>query len=267
MSHEAARAARNESLLVWFKANSRDLPWRDDGDPYPVLVSEVMLQQTQVTRVIPKFEAFMEQWPTIESLCAAHTNELLRVWSGLGYNSRALRLREAARSIAHSGWPDTLAGLGLLPGVGPYTAAAVGSISFGIAVPAVDTNLTRVLGRWAGEPLSGTMLAAYAHEVVGAPAGDWNQAVMDLGSTLCTPREPECNTCPVSEWCADPAVYEAPPHQTKFKGSHRQLRGALLRAHLAGEDLLEIGHRLDRSDTEIDLALNALEDDGLIVRT
>ncbi|MEE8485991.1 MAG: A/G-specific adenine glycosylase [Acidimicrobiia bacterium] len=264
MTLVAAQAERNESLLTWFKANSRDLPWRRSTDPYPVLLSEVMLQQTQVSRVLPKFEAFMEHWPTIESLAAARTDELLRVWSGLGYNSRALRLQDAARWITRSGWPDTLAGLCELPGVGPYTAAAVGAISFGIDVPAVDTNLTRILSRWAGEPLSGAMLSEYAYEVVGTPAGDWNQALMDLGSAVCIRQAPMCSVCPVSKWCGDPTVYEPPPRQSRFEGSHRQLRGALLHAHLNGTDLHDIGRALNRSDTEIALALSALEDEGLI---
>jgi A/G-specific adenine glycosylase len=235
-----------------------------DSDPYPVLVSEVMLQQTQVSRVIPKFCEFMVNWPKVTKLAEAPTDELLRTWSGLGYNSRALRLREASRLVAANGWPDSIKGLMGLPGIGPYTAAAIASISFGENVPAVDTNLRRVLSRWAGEPLEGSALDEYAHDVIGSPAGDWNQALMDLGSTLCTPKEPMCTSCPVSEWCADPAVYEPPTRQSMFEGSHRQLRGALLRAHLAGRDLLEAGHDLHRSDMEIRQAVTALELEGLI---
>ncbi|RLE16461.1 MAG: A/G-specific adenine glycosylase [Actinobacteria bacterium] len=264
MNPTAVRVERNDRLLKWFNASARDLPWRQTVDPYPVLVSEVMLQQTQVSRVIPKFDAFMANWPKVTDLAEAPTDELLRTWSGLGYNRRALRLREASQLIAANDWPDSIRGLMDLPGVGPYTAAAIGSISFGEDTPAVDTNLKRVLSRWAGEPLDGSALDAYAHDVVGHPAGTWNQALMDLGATLCTPKTPECSRCPVSEWCTQPAVYEPPPRQSRFEGSHRQLRGALLRAHLAGMDLHEAGHDLDRSEAEIDLALSALEAEGLI---
>jgi A/G-specific adenine glycosylase len=223
-----------------------------------------MLQQTQVSRVIPKFESFMASWPSVESLAVAETDELLTTWSGLGYNSRALRLRDASRLVAANGWPDSINGLMTLPGVGPYTAAAIGSISFGADVPAVDTNLKRVLSRWAGEPLEGSTLDAYAHGVLGSPAGDWNQALMDLGATLCTPKEPMCGGCPVTKWCTDPAVYDPPPRQSTFKGSHRQLRGALLRAHLADDDLYEAGSTLCRSITEIEAALDALRSEGLL---
>ncbi len=264
MTYAAVRSERNDSLLAWFATNSRDLPWRRDTDPYPVLVSEVMLHQTQVGRVIGKFEEFLACWPTVEDLARAPTEELLGVWSGLGYNNRALRLRDAARSIASDGWPDSIEGLRGLPGVGPYTAAALRSISFGDDVAAIDTNLRRVLSRWAGEPLSGSALESYAYEAIGSPAGDWNQALMDLGSQLCTPKDPACDACPVSEWCLDPAVYEPPRRQPRFQGSHRELRGAVLRAHLAGYDLFEAGRALGRSEDEIERAVRALHTEGLI---
>jgi A/G-specific adenine glycosylase len=261
---DANRSAANDSLIAWYGTHKRNLPWRRSTDPYPVLVSEVMLQQTQVERVIPRFDSFMSMWPTVESLAAATTDDLLGEWSGLGYNSRALRLREAARVVSANGWPGTVESLQVLPGIGPYTAAAVGSIAFGENAAAVDTNLKRVLSRWAGEPLGGSVLERYAGAVAGMPAGDWNQALMDLGATVCTPREPQCTDCPVSQWCADPAVYEPPPRQSAYEGSHRQLRGALLRAHLAGNDLREAGHDLDRSDIEIETALDSLISEGLV---
>ena len=262
--HTSDIADRNASVLAWFEDNRRPLPWRMTTDPYPVLVSEVMLQQTQVSRVTPKFLDFMKSWPDVESLAAANTASLLQLWSGLGYNSRALRLRETARIVASSGWPDSITGLKKLPGIGPYTAAAVGSISFAIDVPAVDTNLKWILSRWAGEPLSGPELDAYAACVVGEPAGDWNQALMDLGSAVCGPRDPVCAICPVSTWCVDPTVYEAPRRQTRFEGSHRQLRGALLRAHLAGDSLVDTGMALNHSGAETVTAIDSLASEGLL---
>jgi len=255
---------RNTALLAWFGTEGRHLPWRQSTDAYPVLVSEVMLQQTQTSRVIPKFELFIALWPSVESLAVADTGELLKAWSGLGYNTRAVRLREAARVITAHGWPDTVSELQSLPGVGPYTAAAVGSIACGLDGPALDTNLRRVLSRWAGEPLSGSDLETFAMEVVGSPAGDWNQALMDLGATACRPREPVCGSCPVSAWCADPSVYEAPSRQSTFEGSHRQLRGALLRAHVDGDDLHEAVKHLCHTAAEIEKALCALHSEGLV---
>jgi A/G-specific adenine glycosylase len=255
---------RNAALLGWFDTNRRSLPWRATTDPYPVLVSEVMLQQTQVERVVPKFLEFMETWPDAASLATAETDALLRQWSGLGYNGRAIRLREAARIVTAQGWPNSIDGLKELSGIGPYTAAALGSISFGFEVPAVDTNLRRVLSRWAGESLSPHDLTSFANDVIGAPAGDWNQALMDLGSEMCSVTDPACDLCPVSEWCLDPTVYEAPRSQPPFSGSHRQLRGALVRAHVSGTDLHEAGRGLNRTDSEINRAIDALRTEGLL---
>jgi A/G-specific adenine glycosylase len=255
---------RNNALLEWYAAEERDLPWRRAHDPYLTLVSESMLQQTQVDRVIPKFEQFIQEWPSIADLAAADSENVLDIWSGLGYNSRALRLRAAAVEIDANGWPTTLEGLQRLPGVGAYTAAAIASIAFGEDVPAVDTNLRRVLSRWAGEPLIGSDLIAASFEMVGTPAGDWNQAVMDLGSGICRPREPHCSLCPVQAWCSDPNIYEAPPRQSRFKGSNRELRGALVRAGLAKTDPHEAGRSLGREHAEIVETLDRLRAEGLI---
>jgi len=255
---------RNAALLSWYELNLRDLPWRRTTDPYLVLVSEVMLQQTQVSRVIPKYELFIQTWHTVGELADAPTDDLLRAWSGLGYNSRVLRLQQAAAIVAADGWPDSIYGLQELPGVGPYTAAAVGSIALGLDAPAVDTNLRRVLSRWAGKPLAGRTLTEYAFDVLGHPAGDWNQALMDLGSSVCKTTDPACSECPVSEWCLDPAVYEAPPRQASFNGSNRQLRGALVRAHLAGNNLSDVGESLDRSEQETRSTIETLRAEGLI---
>ena len=264
MTDSAVVSERNTALLSWYDTSSRSLPWRTDGDPYLTLVSEAMLQQTQVERVIPKFEEFINTWPTITALSQASTKDLLSMWSGLGYNARALRVRDAASVIAADGWPTTIAGLQALPGVGPYTAAAIASIAFGHDVPAVDTNLKRVLSRWRGEPLSGSVLDEVAFEAVGSPAGSWNQAVMDLGATMCRPRDPNCGICPVSAWCTDPEVYEPPAHQATFKGSRRELRGALVRAALSDGDLHETGRSLGRCDDEIASTIEDLRDEGLI---
>lgn len=264
MSEVLSVSARNAALLGWYGHEARNLPWRVSGDPYLTLVSETMLQQTQVERVIPKFDQFVETWPTVEGLAGATTNQLLGIWSGLGYNSRALRLRESAQIITDSGWPTSVTDLQNLPGVGPYTAAAIASIAFGVDVPAVDTNLKRVLGRWYGEPLSGRPLDEYAFQAFASPAGLWNQAVMDLGAVVCRPTNPSCGLCPVSQWCADPTVYDPPARQSGFKGSRRELRGALVRAAVTDSDLHETGRSLDRTEEEIEAAINDLRAEGLI---
>jgi A/G-specific adenine glycosylase len=250
--------------MAWYQENRRDLPWRRTPNPYFALVSEAMLQQTQVDRVIPRFAAFVDRWPTVGDLASAERAEVVAAWSGLGYNARAVRLHEAACLVARDGWPSTPTDLQQLPGVGPYTAAAIASIAFGVTVPAVDTNLKRVLSRWAGEPLSGASLAAFAAESVVEPSGDWNQAMMDLGAGPCRPRSPRCGDCPVAGWCADPTVYQPPPAQSRFEGSNRQLRGALVRAHVEGRDLVEAGSALGRTDSEVTDAVQNLIGEGLL---
>ncbi len=258
-------ADRNRALLRWYEAQGRDLPWRLTTDPYPILVSEVMLQQTQVDRVVRHFTRFMARFPTVEALSAAQFADVLRVWSGLGYNSRARRLLDAARVIAAKGWPTDVDGLGQLPGVGPYTAAAVASFALGERVAAVDTNSRRVLSRWHGEPLKGAGLDAAAAADLDEDAASWNQAVMDLGATICLPRAPRCDVCPVSTWCAGPDVYEPPRPQPRFDGSLRQIRGAVVRALVAGTSTLD-----DLVDTTgfakpaVAKALDGLSQDGLV---
>jgi A/G-specific adenine glycosylase len=223
-----------------------------------------MLQQTQVDRVIPRFSAFIARWPTVEALAAAAPIDVLAMWSGLGYNARAKRLHEAAQMVADEGWPTTVEGLRKLPGVGPYTAAAIASIAFGVTIPAVDTNLRRVLGRWEGSPLTGAALARVAEEVVGRPAGDWNQALMDLGATICRPAAPRCDQCPVASWCADPTVYLPPPRQGRFEGSSRQLRGAVVRAHIAGEDPVAAGQAIGHGRSDILEVIEQLQAEGML---
>lgn len=226
------KAARNRALLKWYAAAQRPLPWRKTDDPWAILVSEVMSQQTQVVRVVDRFDRFMAEYPTPGAFAKASDHEVLSIWSGLGYNSRAMRLRAAALRISETGWPTTLEGLQNLPGVGPYTAAAVASFAFGAPVPAVDTNVRRVVSRWLGEALNGRPLHDAARALQPeAEAALWNQAMMDLGATVCRPN-PDCVRCPVADWCADPEVYVPPTPQGRWDGSARQARGAVVRALL-----------------------------------
>jgi A/G-specific adenine glycosylase len=217
---------RNEALTSWYEANRRSLPWRQTTDPWAILVSEVMLQQTQASRVAPAFVAFMDRFPTPAQLAEAESAELISTWAGLGYQRRAFRLREAAVMITDEGWPTSVDGLTRIPGVGPYTAAAVACFAFGAPLPAVDTNLRRVMGRWLGRAPT----HADAMEVMDqAKPQDWNQAMMDLGATICTPRSPSCGQCPVQAWCEDPGFYLPPARQSAYQGSVRQARAAVLK--------------------------------------
>ncbi len=227
-------AARAGALLAWYRTERRDLPWRGESDPYRVLVSEVMLQQTQAHRVARRYPGFVARFPTAADLATAPLAAVLEAWSGLGYNRRAQRLREACKRVVRYGWPRNAEGLAELPGVGPYTAAAVACFAFGEQVAAVDTNARRVLGRWGGTALRGAELQQAAGAALAGDARDWNQALMDLGATVCTARNPGCDRCPVARWCAGPAAYDPPRPQGRFAGSTRQLRGAVIRALVAG---------------------------------
>ncbi len=205
-------AGVQQGLLEWYRRERRDLPWRRTRDPYAILVSEVMLQQTQVDRVVPKYHEFLARFPTLAALAAAPRAEVIRAWAPLGYNLRAVRLHEIARqSVEQYGGvlPDTVEGLLALKGIGRYTAAAVACFAYGRAVAVLDTNVRRVLGRiFAGalpEALDDDRAAWRLAEAVLPPepadAYDWNQALMDLGATLCIARRPRCLLCPVQQLC------------------------------------------------------------------
>jgi A/G-specific adenine glycosylase len=238
-----------ERLLAWYERERRDLPWRRTRDPYAILVSEVMLQQTQVERVVPRYEAWLARWPTVQALAAAPLEEVLRQWVGLGYNRRAVRLWQAARVVARDGWPQRLEEL---PGVGPYTAAAVGAFAFGRHEVAVDTNVRRVFAR----------LGAALTPPPGR-AAQFNQATMELGATVCTARAPRCGACPLHEGCDGPGEVAAARRPTeRFEHSNRWVRGRVVAALAAGE-----GVPRDVAPERLEPALQGLVRDGLIRRT
>jgi len=193
-------------LLGWYGAHARHLPWRRDRDPYRVWLSEIMLQQTRVAAVIEHYHEFLRRFPTVEKLAAAREASVLAAWSGLGYYRRARMLHAAAKVVTRKlggRFPTTAEALLVLPGIGRYTAAAVASIAFGEPVAVVDGNVERVLQRISGRRLSGEQLWNAAEELLDREqAGDFNQAMMELGATVCTPRAPSCLTCPVVELCA-----------------------------------------------------------------
>src|SRR3954469_63040 len=185
-------------LLAWYERVRRPLPWRFTRDPYALLVSEVMLQQTQALRVVPYYEHWLARFPDAAALAAAPARDVLAAWSGLGYNRRGLALRGAAAVVAGRGWPEDLTAL---PGVGPYTAAAVSSFAWDRQVAAVDTNVRRVLRRHGGMAAADVTARAAALLPAGRAAA-FNQAAMELGATICRPRAPRCPACPVARGCA-----------------------------------------------------------------
>ena len=199
-------------LLAWYRENARVLPWRSDPTPYHVLVSEIMLQQTRVAAVLDYYRRFLEELPTVADLAAVEEDKLLKLWQGLGYYNRARNLQKAARQIMqlHGGvFPGEYDAIRALPGVGDYTAGAVASIAFGMAVPAVDGNVLRVVARITGDRSDVTrgdtkarMSGALSQVMPAAAPGDFNQALMELGATVCLPNgAPLCDRCPAAEFC------------------------------------------------------------------
>lgn len=288
-------AAVRQSLLAWYRANERDLPWRRTRDPYEILVSEVMLQQTQVDRVIPYYAAFLNQFPTVEALGEAPTAAVIRSWAGLGYNRRAVNLQRTAQAVvARGGWPRTPAELQLLPGVGPYTAGAIACFAFEQDVAFVDTNMRRFIHRLRfgpdlPKPTVGdrSLLEVAAQLVPPGQGWEWNQALIEFGALQCTAREPACVVCPLQQACrAYPAIQTIAvslPRQPRarqdapFHGSNRYYRGRILDVlrGVAADD--ERGVNLPRLGAEIregfeqgDLpwlysVVNGLVQDGLAV--
>jgi A/G-specific adenine glycosylase len=234
-----AAARPEEVLLAWYEVSARDLPWRRTRDPYAILVSEVMLQQTQVERVVPRYLEWLERWPTADDLAAASPADAIRGWQGLGYNRRALNLHRAATLISATGWPEDLT---TLPGVGPYTAAAIRRFAFGDDVLPIDVNVARVLRR-TGADFDFSSEAA--------------NALMDLGATVCIARKPRCDRCPLAESCPSRGTRDEPARkQGPFAGSFRERRAKTLRLVSPAPRAL---HDLDAN------AVRSLERDGLVV--
>ena len=226
-----------KALLAWFDREGRDLPWRRTRDPYAILVSEVMLQQTQVERVVPRYERWLRRWPSAAALAAASPGDVIVEWQGLGYNRRAVALHRAACHVAASGWPIDLT---VLPGVGPYTAAALRNFAFEEDVLPRDVNVERVERR-----TRGTFSGAAA------------QALMDLGATICLARIPRCDTCPLRRECPSRGTRDAPARrQSPFEGSFRQRRADVLRT------VATAPRRADRLEKAV---VDSLARDGLVV--
>ncbi|MGA1074692.1 MAG: A/G-specific adenine glycosylase [Ilumatobacteraceae bacterium] len=263
-------------VLAWGVPRLRDLPWRRTRDPWAVLVSEVMLQQTQVARVVPRWHAFLERFPDVGACARAPRGDVLREWQGLGYPRRARNLHAVASRVADAGaFPADLAGLLALPGIGPYTARAVLAFAFESDAAVVDTNIARVYARVVGSRLTPQQVQSLADEA--CPSGDawvWNQCLMDLGALLCRPRAPRCGECPVRSECSwhgtesepDPAVGSSgvSGRQARFEGSDRQARGRLLRALSDGAvERTEVAAIMQRDEETAERLIAALAGEGL----
>jgi A/G-specific adenine glycosylase len=277
-----------DPVLSWSSGRREDLPWRRTRDPWAVLVSELMLQQTQVARVVPRYHQFLARFPTVEVCAEGGVGAVVEEWAGLGYNRRAVNLHRSAIVVTerHDGViPDDLDALLALPGIGPYTARAVLAFAFERDAAVVDTNVGRVLARQMGERLRPARAQALADDAV--PTGRswaWNQAMLDLGALVCTKRSPRCRDCPVSATCAwflagspdpDPAIGSAGVShgQSRFEGSFRQGRARLLDRLRVGEiiqddRLVSACGWIERSDGQADArrAADSLVRDGLARR-
>lgn len=294
-------------LLTWYRGHGRDLPWRRTNDPYHAMVAEFMLQQTGVGRVLPVYSSFLERFPTLQALVNSPVADVIRAWSGMGYNRRAINLRRAARTIVdeHGGnVPRDTADLEKLPGIGRYTAAAIACFAFHRSVPVMDTNIRRVLGRLITgqsdvDADAGWTLSEAAVPRDGARASAWHQALMDLGTTVCTARRPKCGECPVNNLCAARPLFDGAnepqiryseisnalptlkvaerPRQSQqgWIGTTRYYRGRIveaLRNHVNGAMLLdELGPQVRDEYTPAQHMewlrglLAALERDGLVM--
>ena len=278
-------------LLDWWQANRRDLPWRDTRDPYAILVSEVMLQQTQVERVIPHFHRWLEHYPTVQALADAPTAEVIQLWAGLGYNRRAVNLQRTAQAVVEGGgeFPRSVESLKALPGIGPYTAGAIACFAFEQDVAFIDTNMRRVLHRvFLGPEIpmplaNGREVTSLAVEVLPDGRGwDWNQALIEFGALHCTARKPLCVICQMQQECAArPEIQSriaAQPqglrsaNEGPFKESNRYFRGRVVNAlrerRDAGITFAELGPLVRPAFAEGDLPwlldlVQGLERDGL----
>lgn len=280
-------------LLAWYRAGHRALPWRGARDPYRIWVSEIMLQQTQVETVIPYYRRWLKRFPTVRALAAAPEQEVLALWEGLGYYSRARNLHKAAQMLVNQSegkLPRTVAGLLALPGIGPYTAAAIASLAFGADVAVLDGNVKRVLARVFNfqddvqSPRGEKQLWERAQSL--APpgeAGDYNQAIMDLGATICSPRAPQCKICPIRQHCLARQLgvqLERPVPRAKAPLPHRALvvgvirkRGRVLIAQRPSDELLgglwafPSGEVIERRSLKYSLKTAIKRDWGLEIET
>jgi len=255
-----------ESLLIWYKNNKRSFNWRHTNDPWKILLIEIISQQTQINRANIYYQRFIKKFPTPESMSRSTLKTILKMWSGLGYNNRAIRLYESSKLISEKGFKNIYPNFELLPGVGQYTKNAILSFAYGEKVLALDTNLERVLTRYFAADSTKDYVKKYSDFLLkDVDSRDLNQALMDLGSSICTSSNPKCNICPLEKNCKK-YITKSKNSIKKFKGSNRELRGKIIKLLVMQNQITikNIAKRTSENEEKIMTAINSLENDGLL---
>ena len=255
-----------ESLLIWYKNNKRSFNWRHTNDPWKILLIEIISQQTQINRANIYYQKFIKKFPTPESMSRSTLKTILKMWSGLGYNNRAIRLYESSKLISEKGFKNIYPNFELLPGVGQYTKNAILSFAYGEKVLALDTNLERVLTRYFAANSTKDYVKKYSDFLLkDVDSRDLNQALMDLGSSICTSSNPKCNICPLEKNCKK-YIIKSKNSVEKFKGSNRELRGKIIKLLVMQNQITikNIAKKTSENEEKIMTAINSLENDGLL---
>ena len=255
-----------ESLLIWYKNNKRSFNWRHTNDPWKILLIEVISQQTQINRANIYYQKFIKKFPTPESMSRSTLKTILKMWSGLGYNNRAIRLYESSKLISEKGFKNIYPNFELLPGVGQYTKNAILSFAYGEKVLALDTNLERVLTRYFAADSTKDYVTKYSDFLLkDVDSRDLNQALMDLGSSICTSSNPKCNICPLEKNCKK-YIIRSKNSVEKFRGSNRELRGKIIKLLVKQNQITvkNITKKTNENEAKIMTAINSLENDGLL---
>ena len=255
-----------ESLLIWYKNNKRSFNWRYTNDPWKILLIEIISQQTQINRANIYYQKFIKKFPTPESMSRSTLKTILKMWSGLGYNNRAIRLYESSKLISEKGFKNIYPNFELLPGVGQYTKNAILSFAYGEKVLALDTNLERVLTRYFAADSTKDYVKKYSDFLLkDVDSRDLNQALMDLGSSICTSSNPKCNICPLEKNCKK-YIIRSKNSVEKFKGSNRELRGKIIKLLVMQNQITikNIAKKTSENEEKIMTAINSLENDGLL---
>ena len=255
-----------ESLFIWYKNNKRSFNWRHTNDPWKILLIEIISQQTQINRANIYYQKFIKKFPTPESMSRSTLKTILKMWSGLGYNNRAIRLYESSKLISEKGFKNIYPNFELLPGVGQYTKNAILSFAYGEKVLALDTNLERVLTRYFAADSTKDYVKKYSDFLLkDVDSRDLNQALMDLGSSICTSSNPKCNICPLEKNCKK-YITKSKNSIKKFKGSNRELRGKIIKLLVMQNQITikNIAKKTSENEEKIMTAINSLENDGLL---
>lgn len=257
----------NKYLLEWYLKNKRVFSWRKSNNPWKILLVEFLSQQTQLERANEYYELFIKKYPTPEVMAKKRARTILKDWSGLGYNNRALRLHNTAKLISRNGWGEYNNNLSELPGIGEYTKNAIESFAYGKKVIAVDTNIIRVLTRYYGKIVNAKWIKEETNNLLGSSVSrDWNQAVMDLSSIICLSRNPKCNICPIEDNCSKYFYEEKSKKYESFKGSNREKRGKILKKLLESKELsfLDIQKLVESDKSDTLSVLSKMEKDMLV---